>query len=158
MNITWTVNHLCSCFGNVNVYLIPGFLVSNLSTAIFGSDGVVNNCRMRLQVSAYASFGRINGIGPTVEKQRRRMDLNSNEPQFTNCTRDFLGTLDYIFYTGKSFALTENSCLSCSYCLSQGLCNLLLLCVGRLVCVARTQWIWIGNLAFLSSVVCVLPR
>ena len=135
---------MCACFGNDNIYLITGFSVSNLSTTILDSDEVVNNCRMHLQVSAYASFGRINGIGPTVEKQRRRMDLNSNEPQFTNCTRDFLGTLDYIFYTGKSFAPTEISCLSCSYCFGQGLCNLLLLCVGCLACVARTQWaIWI---------------
>lgn len=60
----------------------------------------VNECVV--QVSAYASFGRMNGIGPTVEKQRRRMDVNTEEPQFTNCTRDFLGTLDYIFYTGET--------------------------------------------------------
>lgn len=54
-----------------------------------------------VQVSAYESFARMNGIDPTVEKQRRRMDLTTSEPQFTNCTRDFLGTLDYIFYTGE---------------------------------------------------------
>jgi CCR4-NOT transcription complex subunit 6 len=53
-------------------------------------------------VSAYASFGRMNGIGSTIETQRQRMDLTTNEPQFTNCTRDFLGSLDYIFYTGKT--------------------------------------------------------
>lgn len=52
-------------------------------------------------MSAYASFGRMNGVGSNFDKQRRRMDQNSGEPLFTNCTRDFLGTLDYIFYTGE---------------------------------------------------------
>jgi mRNA deadenylase 3'-5' endonuclease subunit Ccr4 len=32
------------------------------------------------------------------------MDLTTSEPHFTNCTRDFLGTLDYIFYTGKRYS------------------------------------------------------
>jgi CCR4-NOT transcription complex subunit 6 len=41
------------------------------------------------------------GVGQGLEHQRRRMDPATNEPLFTNCTRDFLGTLDYIFYTGK---------------------------------------------------------
>ncbi|CAO2831871.1 unnamed protein product [Amaranthus hypochondriacus] len=48
-------------------------------------------------VSAYSSFAR--GIGPAFEQQRRRMDPSTNEPLFTNCTRDFIGTHDYIFYT-----------------------------------------------------------
>lgn len=30
------------------------------------------------------------------------MDLATEEPKFTNCTRDFLGTLDYIFFTGEA--------------------------------------------------------
>jgi CCR4-NOT transcription complex subunit 6 len=55
-----------------------------------------------LQVSAGSSFGRMNGLGPTLDRQRQHMDPNSNEPLFTNCTRDFLGTLDYIFYTGQN--------------------------------------------------------
>jgi len=29
------------------------------------------------------------------------MDGGTNEPLFTNVTRDFIGTLDYIFYTGE---------------------------------------------------------
>lgn len=29
------------------------------------------------------------------------MDPLTSEPIFTNCTRDFLGTLDYIFFTGE---------------------------------------------------------
>lgn len=53
-----------------------------------------------LQVSAYSSFARL-GVGLGLEQQRRRMDPGTNEPLFTNCTRDFLGTLDYIFYTGE---------------------------------------------------------
>ena len=52
------------------------------------------------QVSAYSSFARL-GVGLGMEQQRRRMDPTTNEPLFTNCTRDFIGTLDYIFYTGK---------------------------------------------------------
>ncbi|KAL9266810.1 Carbon catabolite repressor protein 4 homolog 1-like protein [Drosera capensis] len=54
-------------------------------------------------VSAYSSFAR-SGI-----EQRRRMDLSTNEPLFTNCTRDFIGTNDYIFYTADS--LTVDSLL-----------------------------------------------
>lgn len=33
------------------------------------------------------------------------MDPITNEPLFTNCTRDFIGTLDYIFYTGVDLQL-----------------------------------------------------
>ncbi|GLT50178.1 hypothetical protein SLA2020_236840 [Shorea laevis] len=33
------------------------------------------------------------------------MDASTNEPLFTNCTRDFIGTLDYIFYTADSLAV-----------------------------------------------------
>lgn len=55
-----------------------------------------------MQVSAYASFGRMNGNGAVVDKHRQRMDPNTKEPLFTNCTRDFTGTLDYIFYTGEA--------------------------------------------------------
>ncbi|KAE8704614.1 Carbon catabolite repressor protein 4-like protein 2 [Hibiscus syriacus] len=48
-------------------------------------------------VSAYSAFLR--GVSLGLEQQRRRMDPTTNEPLFTNCTRDFIGTLDYIFYT-----------------------------------------------------------
>ncbi|CAM6103432.1 unnamed protein product [Calypogeia fissa] len=48
--------------------------------------------------SAYSAFARMGG----VERQRRLIDSGSSEPLFTNCTRDFLGTLDYIFYTEDS--------------------------------------------------------
>ncbi|CAN7061971.1 unnamed protein product [Brassica oleracea var. botrytis] len=52
-------------------------------------------------VSAYSSFVRsVMGIG--LEQHRRKMDLNTNEPLFTNCTRDFIGTHDYIFYTADT--------------------------------------------------------
>lgn len=51
------------------------------------------------QVSAYSAFVRP-GMGLGLEQHRRRVDLNTNEPLFTNCTRDFIGTHDYIFYTG----------------------------------------------------------
>ncbi|KAL1189809.1 Carbon catabolite repressor-like protein [Cardamine amara subsp. amara] len=52
-------------------------------------------------VSAYSSFVRM-GMGLGLEQHRRRMDPNTNEPLFTNCTRDFLGTHDYIFYTADT--------------------------------------------------------
>lgn len=55
-------------------------------------------------VSAYSSFARM-GVGLGLEQQRRRMDPATNEPLFTNCTRDFIGTLDYIFYTADSLTV-----------------------------------------------------
>ncbi|RLN16401.1 hypothetical protein C2845_PM02G36480 [Panicum miliaceum] len=51
-------------------------------------------------VSAYSSFARMASVGYDLDHQRRRMDPTTNEPLFTNCTRDFIGTIDYIFYTG----------------------------------------------------------
>ncbi|XWS43274.1 hypothetical protein CRYUN_Cryun16bG0089000 [Craigia yunnanensis] len=54
-------------------------------------------------VSAYSSFAR--GVSLGLEQQRRRMDPTTNEPLFTNCTRDFIGTLDYIFYTADSLTV-----------------------------------------------------
>ncbi|KAG8504007.1 hypothetical protein CXB51_002283 [Gossypium anomalum] len=54
-------------------------------------------------VSAYSAFLR--GIDLGLEQQRRRMDPVTNEPLFTNCTRDFIGTLDYIFYTADSLTV-----------------------------------------------------
>ncbi|XP_050227699.1 carbon catabolite repressor protein 4 homolog 1-like [Mercurialis annua] len=55
-------------------------------------------------VSAYSSFAR-HGVGLGLEQQRRRMDPTTNEPLFTDCTRDFIGTLDYIFYTADSLTV-----------------------------------------------------
>nr|XP_043609850.1 carbon catabolite repressor protein 4 homolog 1-like [Erigeron canadensis] len=52
-------------------------------------------------VSAYSSFARPGG-GFSTEQQKRRVDPATNEPLFTNCTRDFIGTLDYIFYSADS--------------------------------------------------------
>lgn len=40
------------------------------------------------------------GGGISLEQQRSKMDEFTNEPLFTNCTRDVIGTVDYIFYTG----------------------------------------------------------
>ncbi|XP_075511372.1 carbon catabolite repressor protein 4 homolog 1-like isoform X1 [Primulina tabacum] len=54
-------------------------------------------------VSAYSSFARA-GVGLGLE-QRRRMDPTTNEPLFTNCTRDFIGTHDYIFYSADSLSV-----------------------------------------------------
>ncbi|MQL97533.1 hypothetical protein Taro_030227 [Colocasia esculenta] len=56
-------------------------------------------------VSAYSSFARMVGVSVGLEQQRSRMDHKTNEPLFTNCTRDFIGTLDYIFYTADSLTV-----------------------------------------------------
>ncbi|RZB91510.1 Carbon catabolite repressor protein 4-like 2 isoform B [Glycine soja] len=54
-------------------------------------------------VSAYTSFARTVGLG--YEQHKRRLDGGTNEPLFTNVTRDFIGTLDYIFYTADSLVV-----------------------------------------------------
>ncbi|CAA2981718.1 carbon catabolite repressor protein 4 homolog 1-like [Olea europaea var. sylvestris] len=54
-------------------------------------------------VSAYSSFARV-GVGLGLE-QRRKMDPGTNEPLFTNCTRDFISTHDYIFYSADSLTV-----------------------------------------------------
>ncbi|KAE9619497.1 putative poly(A)-specific ribonuclease [Lupinus albus] len=54
-------------------------------------------------VSAYSSFARTAGVG--FELHKRRLDGGTNEPLFTNVTRDFIGTLDYIFYTADSLVV-----------------------------------------------------
>ncbi|XP_078435738.1 carbon catabolite repressor protein 4 homolog 1-like [Wolffia australiana] len=56
-------------------------------------------------VSAYSSFARMAGANLALAQQRSRMDLKTNEPLFTNCTRDCTGTLDYIFYTADSLSV-----------------------------------------------------
>ncbi|PIN07810.1 Glucose-repressible alcohol dehydrogenase transcriptional effector CCR4 [Handroanthus impetiginosus] len=54
-------------------------------------------------VSAYSSFARV-GVALGLE-QRRKMDPATNEPLFTNCTRDFIGTHDYIFYSADTLTV-----------------------------------------------------
>ncbi|KAK7337375.1 hypothetical protein VNO77_17943 [Canavalia gladiata] len=54
-------------------------------------------------VSAYSSFARTVGLG--FEQHKRRLDGTTNEPLFTNVTRDFIGSLDYIFYTADSLVV-----------------------------------------------------
>lgn len=58
-------------------------------------------------VSAYSSFA-MGGLGhsfDSFDQQRRRMDFSTNEPLFTNCTRDLIATVDYIFYTADSLTV-----------------------------------------------------
>ncbi|XP_058086161.1 carbon catabolite repressor protein 4 homolog 1-like isoform X2 [Magnolia sinica] len=50
-------------------------------------------------VSAYTSFLRTSRNEPDVRRQQTLMDSNTNEPLFTNFSEQFVGTLDYIFYT-----------------------------------------------------------
>ncbi|KAI4378495.1 hypothetical protein MLD38_015966 [Melastoma candidum] len=54
-------------------------------------------------VSAYSSLARM--VGPASELQKKRMDPTTNEPLFTHCMRDFIGTPDYIFYTADSLTV-----------------------------------------------------
>ncbi|EPS68733.1 hypothetical protein M569_06033 [Genlisea aurea] len=54
-------------------------------------------------VSAYAAFARA-GSALALE-QRRKIDPATNEPLFTNCTRDFIGTSDYIFYSADTLTV-----------------------------------------------------
>ncbi|KAE9585310.1 hypothetical protein Lal_00017935 [Lupinus albus] len=54
-------------------------------------------------VSAYSSFARTVGLG--FEQHKRRLNITTNEPLFTHFTRDFIGSLDYIFYTADSLVV-----------------------------------------------------
>jgi CCR4-NOT transcription complex subunit 6 len=57
--------------------------------------------------SAYAALAETpasRSDPPAVARQRRRCDPSFSEPKFTNITRDFKGTLDYILYTADSLA------------------------------------------------------
>lgn len=53
--------------------------------------------------SAYASFS----VSVGVEDQLNKMDGETKEPLFTNFTRSFSGTLDYIFYTENSLRVED---------------------------------------------------
>ncbi|GLT32911.1 hypothetical protein SLA2020_075410 [Shorea laevis] len=54
----------------------------------------------------YSSLARVS-VGLELEQQMMRMDPSTNEPLFTNCARDFIGTLDYIFCTAD-FLVVES--------------------------------------------------
>ena len=41
-----------------------------------------------------------------LAKQKQRLDPKLHEPAFTNLTKDFKGTLDYILYTSSSLVPT----------------------------------------------------
>ena len=57
-------------------------------------------------VSAYTALTKQPCLeSEAAERQRTRMDAQgTGEPIFTNCTKDFFGTLDYIFYTDDTLA------------------------------------------------------
>lgn len=72
-------------------------------------------------VSAYTALTKQPCLeSDEAERQRSRMDAaGTGEPIFTNCTKDFFGTLDYIFYTDDTLAPlsllevpTEHECRS----------------------------------------------
>lgn len=55
-------------------------------------------------VSAYSMLAKMGTVRPGYGQQNR-IDMETNEPLFTNFSRDFLGTLDYIFYTADSLSV-----------------------------------------------------
>eukprot|EP00899_Mesostigma_viride_P011811 jgi/Mesvir1/20630/Mv14856-RA.1 len=60
-------------------------------------------CHSLPLISAYSVLINRNICNvPVPEHQRRKIDPASCEPLFTNYTRDFSGTLDYVFYTANS--------------------------------------------------------
>jgi hypothetical protein len=71
------------------------------------------------------------------------MDPNTSEPQFTNCTRDFLGTLDYIFYTGETVLSLSDCCSRMHSYIKENILILIadlrdFLC-SEVICPARTM-------------------
>lgn len=52
--------------------------------------------------SAYAAVAAAPDDDHAAQRQRRRLDPATGEPRFTNLTRDFKGTLDYVLYTTDS--------------------------------------------------------
>ena len=47
-----------------------------------------------------------NSVDHRLAKQKQRLDPRNHEPLFTNVTKDFKGTLDYILYTNNSLQPT----------------------------------------------------
>lgn len=58
-------------------------------------------------LSAYASMADANNaVDHRLVKQKQRLDPRNHEPLFTNLTKEFKGTLDYILYTNNSLQPT----------------------------------------------------
>jgi CCR4-NOT transcription complex subunit 6 len=71
--------------------------------------GILKDQRLSHQLplaSAYTTLMDAAGPDPRLAKQRLRLDGRHREPLFTNLTRDFKGTLDYVLYTRDSLAPT----------------------------------------------------
>jgi mRNA deadenylase 3'-5' endonuclease subunit Ccr4 len=66
-----------------------------------------------------------------MQKQKQRVDQRFHEPMFSNLTKDFKGTLDYILYTNNFLQARQQQCqckkqLVCPQCPSAslgGLCR-----------------------------------
>jgi CCR4-NOT transcription complex subunit 6 len=57
--------------------------------------------------SAYSKVAEAsNAHDAKLAKQKQRLDPKQHEPLFTNITKDFRGTLDYILYTSNSLMPT----------------------------------------------------
>ena len=68
-------------------------------------------------MSAYASMHGANGaVDSKLQKQKQRLDPKMHEPLFTNVTRDFKGTLDYILYTENSLQVCVCVCVRVCAC------------------------------------------
>ena len=63
----------------------------------------VNKLSHRLPLaSAYQTVAASPDDDHAAQRQKRRLDATTGEPRFTNITRDFKGTLDYILYSKDS--------------------------------------------------------
>jgi CCR4-NOT transcription complex subunit 6 len=63
----------------------------------------VNKLSHRLPLaSAYQTVAASPDDDHSAQRQKRRLDPATGEPRFTNITRDFKGTLDYILYSKDS--------------------------------------------------------
>lgn len=66
---------------------------------------VLDNQKLQHQLplaSAYAKLAEVVSSNPAVQKQKARVDPVHKEPTFTNLSKEFRGTLDYILYTRDS--------------------------------------------------------
>jgi CCR4-NOT transcription complex subunit 6 len=64
-------------------------------------------CTQLPLTSAYSTVWEAsNAHDAKLAKQKQRLDAKLHEPAFTNLTKDFKGTLDYIWYTSNSLLPT----------------------------------------------------
>jgi hypothetical protein len=79
-------------------------------------------------LSAYATMHDAHGAADSrLQKQKQRVDQRFHEPLFSNLTKDFKGTLDYILYTNNFLQVgSQPHCCTASFpCVHVALCTTL---------------------------------